>query len=202
MQQQPIAAFDEFVAGLRAIWAREPEAEQRMQNARPLLQTLLADEELFERSHDWPPTEGGVNLDLYEDPDHKFMVNSVVRVPGLIGNPHDHDRQWVLYGVLDGVESLQRYERLDDGSRADYAELRLTSAPEGQRGSVDIVHPFEIHAEQGGPQRSVSIILRSERIGPGMHPARYRLEGNKRMPGTGPSHVPLWLIPPTGTLGE
>jgi predicted metal-dependent enzyme (double-stranded beta helix superfamily) len=193
--QERIPAFDDFVAALRDIWTQEQGAEQRMEQARPMMVSLLHDDELFERSRAWPPTEGGVNLDLYEDPDHRFMINSVVRVPGLRGNPHDHDRQWVLYGVLDGLETLERYERLDDGSREDYAELRLTSAPEGRRGSVDIVHPFEIHAEQGGPHRSVSIIVRSERIGPDMRPARYRLEGNVRMPGSGPSHVPFALHP-------
>lgn len=199
MQQQPIAAFTAFVTGLREIWAREGETEQRMQSARPLLEKLLLDDELYERSHDWPPTEGGVNLDLYEDPEYKFMVNSVVRMPGLRGNPHDHDRQWVAYGVLDGIESLERYERLDDGSREDYAEIRLMSAPEGRRGSVDIVYPHEVHAEQGGPQRSVSIILRSERIGPDMRPARYRPAENLRMSNNGPSHIPMWLIPPGQT---
>lgn len=190
-----IPAFDDFVVGVREIWAAEADPQQRMERARPLLVRLLRDDDLFARSQDWPPTEGGVNLDLYEDPDHHFMINSVVRVPGLRGNPHDHDRQWVLYGVLDGVETLERYERLDDGSRDDYAQLRLTSAPEGRRGTVDVVRPFEVHAEQGGPYRSVSIVLRSERIGPDMHPARYRVEGNMRRPGTGPTHVPFALHP-------
>ena len=34
---------------------------------------------------------------------------------------------WVLYGVLDGTESLERYDRIDDGSRPDYAEVKLAS---------------------------------------------------------------------------
>lgn len=29
---------------------------------------------------------------------------------------------------------------------------------------IDVVPPFEIHAERGGPERSVALILRSERL--------------------------------------
>jgi hypothetical protein len=38
----------------------------------------------------------------------------------------------------------------------------LQSVTVGGPGKVDLVPPHEIHAEQGGPTRSVAVILRSE----------------------------------------
>jgi len=61
----------------------------------------------------------------------------------------------------------RRVTLLDDGSRPGFAELRLASVTTGTRGKVDLVAPFAIHAEQGGPARSVAIILRSQRLGEG-----------------------------------
>ena len=67
-------------------------------------------------SNEWPSTEGRKNLLFYVDPDYGFAVNGVVRVPGRRGSVHDHAAAWVIYGVLTGSESLERYERLDDGA--------------------------------------------------------------------------------------
>jgi predicted metal-dependent enzyme (double-stranded beta helix superfamily) len=96
-----------------------------------------------------------------------FAINAVVRAPGRTGSVHDHADAWVLYGVLDGSERLERYERIDDGSREGYAQVRLASVTTGTQGKVDLVAPHAIHAEQGGPTRSVAVILRSQRLGEG-----------------------------------
>ena len=53
----------------------------------------------------WGPSK---NLLLYVDPEHHFAINAVVRTPGRVGGVHDHADAWVLYGVLDGSESLER----------------------------------------------------------------------------------------------
>jgi hypothetical protein len=73
----------------------------------------------------------------------------------------------VLYGILDGSERLERYDRLDDGEKPGHAELRLSSITIGTQGKVDLVPPRAVHAEQGGPARSVAIIVRSQRLGGG-----------------------------------
>jgi predicted metal-dependent enzyme (double-stranded beta helix superfamily) len=162
-----LPAFQRFIDDLREVWATETEIGARMEKARPLLQALLHDEELKARSASWPSTEGRQNLRFYVDEDFGFVINGVVRMPGRTGSVHDHGVVWVLYGVLDGAESLERYERLDDGSNPSYAKVRLTSVTTGSQGKVDLVAPHEIHAEQGGPTRSVAIILRSQKTGEG-----------------------------------
>jgi predicted metal-dependent enzyme (double-stranded beta helix superfamily) len=161
--QVPI--FAKFIEELRAIWTTKGDIKSRMEAAKPVLERLVKDDGLKAISANWPSTEGGKNLLLYVDPDHGFAINAVVRVPGRKGRPHDHGEAWVLYGVLDGTESLERYERVDDGSKSGYAEIKLTSVSKGSQGKVDLVAPHDIHAEQGGDTRSVAIIIRSQKLG-------------------------------------
>jgi 3-mercaptopropionate dioxygenase len=162
-----LPAFDKFINDLRAVWAAEIDNRRRMEKAKPLVEQLVKDPSLKAHSANWPSTEGRKNLLLYVDPEHGFVVNAVVREPGRTGSVHDHADAWVLYGVLDGSESLERYDRIDDGSQPGYAEVRLSSVTTGTQGKVDLVPPHAIHAEQGGPTRSVAIIVRSQRLGEG-----------------------------------
>ena len=123
-----------------------------------------------------------------------------MRVPGRKGSVHDHADAWVLYGVLDGTESLERYDRIDDGSRPGYAEIRLASVTTGTQGKVDLVPPHAIHAEQGGPARSVAIIVRSKKLGEGtVLQSRYDPKTKTRTEGYGPTQVPYdWSGRPAG----
>jgi predicted metal-dependent enzyme (double-stranded beta helix superfamily) len=187
--------FDKFIADLRAIWASEPDMQRRMERAKPLLERLVKDETLRAHSATWPSTEGRKNLLLYVDREHDFVVNGVVRVPGRTGSVHDHADAWVLYGVLDGSESLERYERVDDGRRPGYAEVRLQSVTTGSQGKVDLVPPHAIHAEQGGPTRSVAVIVRSQRLGEGTVLQRqYDPKTNTVTERYGPTQVPYDLV--------
>jgi predicted metal-dependent enzyme (double-stranded beta helix superfamily) len=195
MSSTRLPVLDAFIADLRAIWAAEPENERRMEKAKPLLERLLLDAPLKAHSAAWPSTEGRKNLLLYVDPDHNFVINAVVRMPGRTGSVHDHADAWVLYGVLDGSESLERYERIDDGTRPGYAELRLSSVTTGAQGRVDLVAPRAIHAEQGGPTRSVAIIVRSQRLGEGtVLQHSYDPKARTVVERYGPAQVPYELV--------
>ena len=186
-----LPVFDEFIGALRAIWAAEADDQRRMEKAKPLLERLVMDDTLKAHSASWPSTEGRKNLLLYVDPDHAFVVNGVVRMPGRTGSVHDHADAWVLYGVLDGTESLERFERVDDGSRPGHAEVKLASVTTGSQGKVDLVEPRAIHAEQGGPTRSVAIIVRSQKLGEGtVLQHQYDRVTNTVIERYGPTQVP------------
>jgi predicted metal-dependent enzyme (double-stranded beta helix superfamily) len=135
-----------------------------MRAAWPVMRQVVGDPALRAASRAWPSTEPRKNLLFYEDPDCGFALNGVVRSPGYRGGIHDHAHAWVLYGVLDGSESLERFDRIDDGALAGYAELVPTSVTQGSAGTVDLVPAFGIHAERGGNARSAALILRSERV--------------------------------------
>lgn len=193
MGKQLLPAFAKFVEDLRAVWAETPGDESRMTRAKGLLETLLADPDIKAHSAHWPSTEGRKNLLFHEDPDYGFAVNGVVREPNRGGGVHDHDNAWVLYGLLVGAETLERFERLDDGSRPDYAEVRRVSAATGQPGSVDLVPPYDIHAEQRGPARSVAVILRSQRVAGRVLQGAYDRETNLCAKREGPEQIPYEL---------
>ena len=195
MSNARLPVFEKFIADLRAIWAAQPDDQRRMEAAKPLLERLVLDPALKAHSASWPSTEGRKNLLLYVDPDHHFVINGVVRMPGRTGSVHDHADAWVLYGVLDGSESLERFERVDDGSRSGYAEVKLASVTTGAQGKVDLVPPHAIHAEQGGPTRSVAIIVRSQRLGEGTILQRtYDRKANTVIEQYGPTQIPYDLV--------
>jgi predicted metal-dependent enzyme (double-stranded beta helix superfamily) len=191
---QRLPELDAFIAELRAIWAASAENKDRMEKAKPVLERFVMEPRLKAHSASWPSTEGHKNLLLYVDPDYDFVINAVVRVPGRKGSVHDHADCWVLYGLLDGTESLERYDRLDDGRRPGYAEIKLASVTTGTQGKVDLVPPRNIHAEQGGPTRSVAIIVRSQKLGQGtVLQGRYDPVAKTRTEGYGPTQVPYEL---------
>jgi predicted metal-dependent enzyme (double-stranded beta helix superfamily) len=127
---------------------------------------------------------------FYEDSDYGFAINGVVRVPGRKGSIHDHAHAWTAYGVLDGSESLERFRRVDDKTKDGYAKLELASVSEGKPGKVDLVPPFDVHAEQGGPTRSVAIILRSERVAGKVPQGSYDKENDTVRRIEGPVNIP------------
>ena len=194
MTTHPLPAFENFIRDLRNVWAEEREDRARMERAKPLLERLAMDPGIKAHSASWPSTEGRRNLRLYVDPDYGFVINAVVRVPGRRGSVHDHADAWVLYGVLDGEESLERYERIDDGKTPGRAEVRLSSVTTGTQGKVDLVAPHAIHAEQGGPVRSVAIIVRSKPLGEGtVLQNGYDLETKTVVARYGPTQIPYEL---------
>jgi predicted metal-dependent enzyme (double-stranded beta helix superfamily) len=195
MASARLPVFDKFIRDLRGIWAANADDRSRMEKAKPLLEKFVMEPSLKAHSANWPSTEGHKNLLLYVDPDQGFVVNAVVRVPGRTGSVHDHADAWVLYGLLDGTESLERYDRVDDGSRPGYADVNLASVTTGTQGKVDLVPPRAIHAEQGGSTRSVGIIIRSQRLGEGtVLQGRYDPKTKTRTEGYGPTQVPYDLV--------
>ncbi len=192
MTKTRLPAFQRFIDQLRDAFATAPNTAAAMAATRVILERALRDDTLLAHSRNWPSTEGHKNLLLYKDPDHGFVINAVVRTLDRKRGVHDHAHAWTAYGILDGEEELTRYRRTDDASRPDHAEIELESVTHGGRGTVDVVPPFAIHAENGGAQRSVAIIVRSERLVGHTLQGRYR-PGTERTyyQGEGPTQVPF-----------
>ena len=193
MSAKQLPAFTSFIENLRAIWRQETDTQKRMEGARDQLQKLVSDPALQEHSRSWPSTEGRKNLLLHSDDEFGFIVNAVVRVPGRFGSVHDHADAWTAYGVCDGSEYLERYERLDDGSNPDHAELRKVSTTLGTPGTVDLVAPWAIHAEQGGDGRSAAVIVRSQYLVGRVLQGNYNPETKVRREQSGPQQIPFEL---------
>ena len=100
----------------------------------------------------------------------------------------------MTYGILAGTETLERFRRVDDGSKEGYAKLELESVAQGTPGKVDLVPPFDIHAEQGGLEKSYGLILRSERVSGKVLQGSYDLETGLYRRIEGPMNIPYELV--------
>ena len=190
------SAVQKFIADARALFAVESDLAKRWERMSPLLQELLADASIRAQSKSWPDcsqgSERAENLLFYEDPDYKFVINGLIKAPHTRTQIHDHAHNWTLYGVLDGTESIERYERVDDRSKPDCAEIRKTVNVKVGAGKIDLVPPYEIHAEESGDERTVAIIVRAEKAG-GFLQGRYDPVTNKYWQGYGPKQLPFDL---------
>ncbi len=195
MVSQTESAVRRFITFTRNLHFEEKDMERRWEKLKPFLRELLADPEIRARSNDWPECvqkDRAENLLFYEDPDFGFVINGLIKAPNTRTQIHDHAHNWTLYGVLDGSETIERYERLDDGSKPDYADVRQTDKFDVGPGVVDLVRPWQIHAEQSGRERTVAIIVRSEKAG-GFLQGRYDPVNKKYWQGYGPRQVPYKL---------
>jgi predicted metal-dependent enzyme (double-stranded beta helix superfamily) len=189
------SGLQQFITGMRQLFSGEKDPAIRWQKAAPLLQTLIADPAVKQRSKDWPScrqSERAQNLLFYEDPDYKFVINGLIKNPRSRTQIHDHAHNWTLYGVLDGHETIERYERLDDGAKADFADIRQTENVKVGPGKVDLVAPYQIHAEESGEERTVAIIVRAEKAG-GFLQGRYDPANKRYWQGYGPEQIPYEL---------
>ena len=191
-REKMLPAVEEFISDMRDVFA-EINSDEKWGRCRQLLGKLLADSELQKHAKDWPV--GGFdgkkvdNLLFYEDPDHGFVINGLIKNPGGRAMIHDHGKAWTIYGVLAGEERVVRYREIkkDDGEVGFEEEHAVMCRP----GDVDVVPPWEIHSEYAGDEKSIAVIVRSQRSGT-FEQYRYLDDGGKvQFPG--PNQVPYDL---------
>jgi predicted metal-dependent enzyme (double-stranded beta helix superfamily) len=198
---QTETALERFIRKTRALFAEEPDLDKRWNALRPVLAELLADPEVMEASKHWPdcvPAKGRAeNLLFYEDADYGFAINGLTKGEARQGQRariHDHAHIYTLYGVLTGRERVVRYDRLDDQSKPDYAEIRQSSDLLVGPGEIDLVKPYEIHTEVTVGERTVAVIIRSQKGGE-FNQGRYIPERNEYYESLGPRQTPCEMLP-------
>ena len=202
MEAKKQNALERFVEKTRALFGEERDPEKRWTQLAPVLAELLAAPEVKAASKHWPdcvPKDGRAeNLLFYEDADFGFAVNGLTKGEARQGNGgrariHDHAHIYTLYGVLDGRERVERYERLDDRSKPGYAVIKKASDVLVGPGEIDLVRPYEIHTEVTVGERTVAIIIRSQKGG-GFNQGRYNPEKNEYYESLGPRQTPVEMF--------
>ncbi len=208
MENKNHNALERFISKTRAFFAQEPVLDKRWKGLAPILAELLATPEVAEASKSWPdcvPAEGRAeNLLFYEDPDYGFAINGLTKGKarqGARSRIHDHAHIYTLYGVLDGHERIERYERLDDGSKPGYAKIRKTTDQLVGPGEIDLVKPYEIHTEVTVGERTVAVIIRSQKGGD-FNQGRYLPEKDEYYESLGPRQTPCEMLPAGATNKE
>ena len=165
-----LPAAQKFIKQLRALFEAGRKEDEIWSAACEYLRDLLADGELRQHAATWPDSlsvEGKPgNLLFYEDPDFGFVLNALIKAPGLKTSVHDHGKSWTLYGVLEGGEKVLRFTRFDDGPLVPrMADVRQAGSHEVVPGFIDFVPPWEIHQEHNNDKRTIGFIVRSQRSG-------------------------------------
>lgn len=195
MQRPMLAAAETFVAALRKLYEDGVPELERWERCRGLLKELIADPEIKAHAQAWPvtgfnpKTDKVSNLLFYEDPDYGFVINGLIKNPGGSAMIHDHGPAWTIYGVLQGEERIVHYDAIErDGGGFD---LRERHAEICRPGDVDVVPPRLIHSEYAGDEKSIAVIVRSQRSGT-FEQFRY-LEDGSQIVIRGPDQQPYEL---------
>ena len=170
-RKQMLPAVEKFVAEMRGV-CETVDGDAKWDRCRALLADLLKDPDLQHHAQDWPV--GGFdgkkvdNLLFYEDPDHGFVINGLIKKASAKTTIHDHGVSWTLYGVVDGGEQVLRFKRTDGGEPGDLPETAVveeTETVDVTPGYIDFIKPWDIHAEYNGDGPTVAVIVRSQRCG-------------------------------------
>lgn len=148
-----------FVEDAKRVVSSSAGDRQRVVDAlAPLVEQVVWDDGLFDERY-WAEPENGRPRFLYHtQPDGALQVYVVEFAPGMPTPVHDH-LTWGLIGVCGGAQKTSRYQRLDDGSRAGHADLKLIDESVLERGAVyPLLPPNDIHRiETVGDRPSYSL---------------------------------------------
>ncbi len=140
--------LERYVEDLRRITRETDNEHEILLQAAPLARRMAVEKTWLEKKHyDADAEQGfGVHL-LHEEPDHPLAVFAVSWLPGCGAPPHDHGT-WAIVAGVDGVERNTRYRRVDDRSRADYAELKVKHEFGADAGELVCMRTGGIHSVQ------------------------------------------------------
>ncbi|MDC0737503.1 hypothetical protein N6L24_04385 [Cognatishimia sp. SS12] len=113
-----------YVSDLRAIVAQETEISAITERIKPLALRLASDPGWFQDKYRYTDPEQGVGLHLlHEEDNHDLAVFAIAWAPGKGVPAHNHKTCAVVAGI-EGQEHETSYQRLDDGSRPGFADLK------------------------------------------------------------------------------
>jgi predicted metal-dependent enzyme (double-stranded beta helix superfamily) len=139
-------SIDHLLVDLKHICAEWKNERDILSRARPLVRKAALSKAhwLEDRMYQADPEQGfGVYL-LHEQPDHSLAVFAVSWLPDRGTPPHDHGT-WGLVAGVDGPETNEFFERVDDRSRPGYAELKKIGEKVFEVGEVVAMPTGTIH---------------------------------------------------------
>jgi predicted metal-dependent enzyme (double-stranded beta helix superfamily) len=155
-QIKPGSSLDRFVRDVRESVEQSSTMPELLRRVSSQMRQALKDPKLLDA------VEMGI---VYRDADYLFQINAQEHDPGYHTPVHDHGECWAVYGVYEGTMRMTRYERLDDGSDGDYAELRGTGDFDVAAGSADVIAPWGVHeVENRTDTPTRSFVIRSRAL--------------------------------------
>lgn len=142
------ALVDDTMARIRSLVTARPLTRPLLAEVAALLQTL-ADQPQYFTAEDFPVAASGskgiARYLLASQPDDTFALYLNSINPGMSSPPHDHTT-WAVIVALEGQELNCLYERIDDASAPDHAELVKRGEFMVERGRSIQFLPDDIHS--------------------------------------------------------
>ena len=139
-------SLSDYVADLRKVTRDAGNEGEIISRVGPLAQRLALDKNWLQATHYETNAEQGFGAHLlHEEPDHSLAVFVVNWLPGRGAPPHDHGT-WAVVAGVEGIERNTSYKRVDDRSRADYAELEIKKAVNAAEGELICMKTGGIHS--------------------------------------------------------
>ena len=137
--------LDQYVSDLRAIAAQETDPEKITKRVEPLAKRFASAPGWFRPQFRECDPEQGFSLHmLHEEPNHDLAVFLISWLPDRGTLPHNH-KTWAVVVNMEGEEQEISYERLDDGSKPGFADLKRGKAVVMKAGDVARCYPEHIH---------------------------------------------------------
>lgn len=138
--------IDAFVQDAKRVLAAAAGDRQRVvTELTPLVEQVVWDDGLFDPRYRAEPENGRPRYLYHQEPGGALQIYVVEFAPGMPTPVHDHVT-WGLIGVCGGQQRTTRYQRVDDGSDPEHADLRLIEETVYSRGSVyPLLPPNDIH---------------------------------------------------------
>lgn len=139
-------SLEQYVQDLRTVAAQETDPERITEKVAPLAQRFAQSPGWLRPEHrECDETQGfGVHL-LHEEPNHDLAVFVLSWLPNRGTTPHNH-MTWAVVVGMEGEEQEVNWDRLDDGSKPGYADLKRGGAHVMRAGEVARCYPEHIHS--------------------------------------------------------
>lgn len=136
----------EYIRAVEDVLARRPANPVIIREVSIATKRLVADDRWLDERYRVGSPDCYTRHLLHRDPNNRFVVLSLVWMPGQATPIHDHSCWGVMGIVANSLEEVC-FDRLDDGGRADFAELQQSRVTDVGRGSVAYLLPpyEEIH---------------------------------------------------------
>lgn len=151
-QSQATLEIEKALQKMKSILDNDGVTKESLRKVSARLSELAMRKELWS-SDMYPPPEGQTKQVRYlirQEPDQTYALYLNAMLPGKKSTPHNHD-SWACIASIQGTETNYLFDRLDDGTKPDFADVRLRETVQVTPGSSIALLPGEIHAiEVGG----------------------------------------------------
>ena len=137
--------LDQYVRDLRTITAQETDLAKITDLVAPLAKKFAQSPELRRPEYRECDVEQGFGVHLlHEEPNHDLAVFLISWLPNRGTTPHNH-KTWAVVVGIEGQEQEINYDRLDDGAKPGYADLRRSGEQVMSTGDIARCYPEHIH---------------------------------------------------------